>query len=213
MKCKKDTKESKSVIDTLEKRVEQLEEFVKILLDKVKELEEHKNKSETKQDQSIRQPKQHASIINETVQETNDKGIMNCKECEEVFANKDGLKIHIKEMHVKSFKCKSCDKTFDARWKLESHLQIQHETRKMFKCDHCKKEFLLKWRLNQHVRGHKEMNKKFCHYFNNDQICPFDDIGCKFRHDVSDTCNFGKSCLSHLYLNARQASFILVAKL
>jgi hypothetical protein len=30
-----------------------------------------------------------------------------------------------------------------------------------------------------------------CHYFNNDKKCPFEELGCKFLHSVSQICKFG----------------------
>ena len=36
--------------------------------------------------------------------------------------------------------------------------------------------------------------EKFCHYFNNGKVCPYDDIGCKFKHKDSDKCKYDKYC-------------------
>ena len=35
--------------------------------------------------------------------------------------------------------------------------------------------------------------KIFCHYFNNNYECPYDDQ-CIFAHDESPVCKFGKEC-------------------
>ena len=73
-----------------------------------------------------------------------------------------------------------------------------HEASKAFKCEQCDKEFHLEWRLNQHIRGHSEIDQKCCHYYKNSKICPFEKNGCKFRHEVSVICNFGKHCRNTL---------------
>ena len=31
---------------------------------------------------------------------------------------------------------------------------------------------------------------KYCYYYNNDKFCPYDELGCKFRHEVSIPCKF-----------------------
>ena len=33
-----------------------------------------------------------------------------------------------------------------------------------------------------------------CHYFNNDKMCPFEELGCKFFHTDSKKCKFGLTC-------------------
>ena len=38
------------------------------------------------------------------------------------------------------------------------------------------------------------MSRKYCHYFNNDKRCPFSEIGCKFKHEISHECFHGKEC-------------------
>ena len=39
-----------------------------------------------------------------------------------------------------------------------------------------------------------EENVKFCHYFNNLENCPYQEFGCKFKHEISPTCHFNKKC-------------------
>ena len=41
---------------------------------------------------------------------------------------------------------------------------------------------------------HENEEGKACHYFNNGKKCPFEVIGCKFRHVISAKCPLGKSC-------------------
>ena len=41
-------------------------------------------------------------------------------------------------------------------------------------------------------------NIKFCHYFNNGKICPFEKLGCMFSHQDSEICYFGVRCMNKL---------------
>ena len=182
-------KDYAELIEELATRIQYLEDLVKKLLDpKDKELET----SESKID----------GLCNKTTDlETVGKIVyFHCRECDKSFLNKRSLRLHFNEIHIKSFKCTSCDKIFDARWKLEMHIETDHETSKEFKCDLCDQEFHLKWRLNQHIKGHKEEKGKFCHYFNNSEICLYERVGCMFRHDIAPSCIFGKSCNNKLLI-------------
>ena len=124
------------------------------------------------------------------------KDISNCNKCDLTFDKKDDLKVHNKTIHPRCLKCEFCDKTFEVKWKLETHLKT-HEQSSKYQCDTCDKVFVLKWRLEQHKKTHVLTNVKFCHYFNNNKICPYDDIGCMFRHENSTKCKFVK-CLNEL---------------
>ena len=82
------------------------------------------------------------------------------------------------------------------------------------KCDKCDKTFYLKWRLAKHKSIHQTKNVRFCHYFNNEKLCPFEEIGCMFLHAKSEICRFKKSCKNDLcqfrhdaiYHNVEQAN-------
>ena len=90
-----------------------------------------------------------------------------------------------KKMNYHMPVCKLCNSTFEANHLLEDHIIKVHEKTKKFKCDKCEMAFALKWRLHKHTRGHHSPNGKSarnCHYFNNDKVCPFMTIGCKFVH-------------------------------
>ena len=58
--------------------------------------------------------------------------------------------------------------------------------------------------LQQGLRpGHKKHMKmhnddvKFCHFYNNNKNCPYEDIGCMFLHEMADPCIFNP-CLNKL---------------
>ena len=40
--------------------------------------------------------------------------------------------------------------------------------------------------------------EKFCHFFNNFKLCPYEEFGCKFKHEESDECSFQGRCRNRL---------------
>ena len=57
-----------------------------------------------------------------------------------------------------------------------------HGLEKPFSCDLCGKKFYLKWRLKKHANVHEEHTSK-CKYFESREACPYNEIGCKFKHE------------------------------
>ena len=55
-----------------------------------------------------------------------------------------------------------------------------------FKCEVCNKEFYLEWQLKKHMAGHSDQTK-ICKYYSRKMPCPFDIIGCKFKHESKPT--------------------------
>ena len=51
----------------------------------------------------------------------------------------------------------------------------------------------MKWRMEKHTSDHR-VDIKFCHYFNNDKPCPYDKVGCKFKHETAPECRFNLKC-------------------
>jgi hypothetical protein len=41
-------------------------------------------------------------------------------------------------------------------------------------------------------------SRQYCHYFNQDLNCPFDEFDCKFLHMISAQCKFGQFCTTKL---------------
>ena len=58
---------------------------------------------------------------------------------------------------------------------------LVHGLEKTHKCKICGKTFYLKWKLNKHANKHTGSVKP-CKYFQEGQVCPFIEIGCKFKH-------------------------------
>ena len=57
--------------------------------------------------------------------------------------------------------------------------------KKTFSCEACNKDFYLQWRLEKHRKVHEETTK-LCRFYANKKICPFERVGCKFRHDEAN---------------------------
>ena len=115
-----------------------------------------------------------------------------CKECGKEVENKNILVKHIKKGHPKMLHCANCDETFQESWRLELHMK-SHGNLSPFKCDLCERKFYSHWRMKKHKASHNEL-KKCCHYFNNAKICPYEEVGCKFKHEDSENCKFDKKC-------------------
>ena len=45
---------------------------------------------------------------------------------------------------------------------------------------------------------HEGKKSKHCHYFNNCDVCPFEELGCKFLHILSGKCKFEDLCNKRL---------------
>ena len=110
---------------------------------------------------------------------------------EELRLSKNFKKNNLKPNEIGStvkttVKCDQCRKTFPRACDLEEHLEF-HSKAKEYSCTTCGKEFYLKWRLDKHVKVHSDQ-VQFCHFFNNGKLCPYDEIGCMFRHEESEQC-------------------------
>ena len=99
-----------------------------------------------------------------------------CKECSEAFSKKHILKSRILALHPMQYSCTFCDESFDTSISLEVHLKI-HALDKLYKCDICGKTFHMQWRLKKHTKQHQSINWKYCHFYNNNKFCIFEDIG------------------------------------
>ena len=116
-----------------------------------------------------------------------------CDECRKSFVNKIERKKHINLHHPKQFSCEFCDYNFRESWQYETHLETHSKTKDK-KCDIFNKEFFLEWRYRQHMNVHENPNIKNCHYFNNNKVCPYEPVGCKFKHVKSKQCANSTNC-------------------
>lgn len=177
--------EKKRTIKSLSQEVDTLKEQIKeIPLLKQKLLELEKILSKLK--------------LSEEITEEENLKMINCNHCDETFDQKKKLNKHLREIHPRKIKCKTCDKVFSENCELEVHIKTHHLENTEYRCNLCDKTFVLKWRLSKHLQYHSSETKKKCHYFNNEKICPYEDIGCMFDHEMSEICKFGEFCANKL---------------
>ena len=78
-----------------------------------------------------------------------------------------------------------CESRFCKFSDLELHIKQEHGNDPKQNCDKCEKSFVTAWRLRKHARIHSEKFTKTCKFFNRKTFCPFEELGCMFRHDIS----------------------------
>ena len=133
---------------------------------------------------------------NNNIEKGMDSKRIDGKVCDKTAKGKPNQKEHTKPMHPKTYECEICDKTFTESWKMEEHLE-HHGNERPFKCSICEKGFYMKWRMEKHTSDHR-VDIKSCHYFNNDKPCPYDKVGCKFKHETAPECRFNLKCTFNL---------------
>ena len=113
-----------------------------------------------------------------------------------LFSKENEQAPKIYEAGNESINCKECDAKFSKNCDFEKHMVNEHQQEKEFTCDDCGKRFYLSWRLKKHVEMHKKESKA-CHYFNNNKVCPYNEIGCMFEHKKLGLCG-RKTCTRNL---------------
>ena len=119
------------------------------------------------------------------------KSSFRCSKCEKKFGNVKELQTHKKEASEcqANFKCDECEKTF----KTEKQLSVHQKKHEKFACEECDSEYNFEGLLEKHVDAVHGSMKIFCHFWNNDKECPYDDQ-CIFAHEDSPECKFGNGC-------------------
>ena len=212
---KKTVKDLNIEVENHENKINNIEEIlngIKLLesidvlevVDKLKKLEdEFKLSKRVEQlENKLSEAKLEIRQLNEALQEKQNKIEVQpkvkskCVKCDIELENQTLLKKHISEKHRIMKECDVCNEMFSKNFELEIHLKAHAES-KSFKCDQCDKVFSLEWRLNKHKRIHEEIACKFCHYFNNKKYCPYEEVGCMFRHELAPFCKY-KVCYNKL---------------
>ena len=111
--------------------------------------------------------------------------ILRLEKCNQNFKSLTDLNDHKNEHRVNSdtFKCDQCDKEFNGEWKLCAHLK----NHKKYTCEQCSKTFSYLNAKVKHIQISHENQKIYCHFYNNDKTCPFDE-DCVFLHEDADKC-------------------------
>ena len=151
-------------------RVESLENWVMKQEEAIKHLKEKLGGSNLEKDQEV--------IENVNILETKVKALES--NLQRLEASK--TKSSVSASPNKDKCCKECDQTFAKNFELEIHMVTFHGFEKKHSCELCGKRLFLKWRLRKHLSVHEKSTKP-CKYFTNGNICPFDEVGCKFLHE------------------------------
>ena len=115
-----------------------------------------------------------------------------CNLCDQLFESRTDLRTHKEAKHVSNlgtFQCELCDQWFDLDWKYNAHMK----NHKQHQCNYCEKSFKRELYKTRHITAVHEDLKIFCHYFNNNKICPFNNQ-CIFLHEPSTDCKYGSKC-------------------
>ena len=56
----------------------------------------------------------------------------------------------------------------------------------------------MKWRLEKHKKQHEVEVVKYCHFYNNNKFCSYEELGCMFRHNQAPICNRSNRCKNKL---------------
>ena len=113
-----------------------------------------------------------------------------CRQCGETFEDLRKYQGHKEEGCSSEFECDECGKNFKDEEMLKLHKEKWHEK---FECDDCEKVFRYEALLEKHREAAHENIELFCHYFNNDKDCPFDE-NCIYIHEESGNCKYGNNC-------------------
>ena len=164
-----------------------LQNLIQDLLDKHSDLEKRYEQAEQKFFQKQR------------------KSNFKCRGCGDKFDILKNLKDHKEEgCSSDKIKCDECDKYFKDDDKLEDHKKKKHNK---FECDECDKEFRFEVVLEKHKEAAHEEVELFCHYFNNEKDCPFEDA-CIYVHEESDHCKFGSLCERKLCMYRHEEPYV-----
>ena len=116
-----------------------------------------------------------------------------CYMCDVAFVSQEDFKKHKDDHKINKemYHCDECEKVFNEEWKLNAHKK-RHKNFN-FKCNQCSKTFKTEDIMEKHVRISHENIQIYCHFFNNDKTCPYENE-CIFLHDVAGLCRYGVLC-------------------
>ncbi|XP_037541028.1 GDNF-inducible zinc finger protein 1 [Nematolebias whitei] len=87
-----------------------------------------------------------------------------CEVCQQTFANRSNLKLHVKHVHSteRLFECDICAKTFKRKKDVSRHKKQVHEQKQQYMCLDCGKRLSSKATLSLHQRTHTGIKPYEC---------------------------------------------------
>ena len=125
----------------------------------------------------------HKSLQTKVILEKEKKHV--CKRCDENLESVNDVRKHRSRASIEVFKCDQCMKEFDQMWKMRAH----EKKHKKYQCDKCERSFEYQDILKKHKLVSHENTKLYCHFFNNEKTCPYNDK-CIFLHADSKFCRY-----------------------
>ena len=105
----------------------------------------------------------------------------------ERLIDEDSSAKDISQEELHPSKCMFCSDRFKNISELEKHIKGKHAEYDTFECETCGKKFVTKFRFEKHEQMHLSLVINNCHYFRRNKPCPFEELGCKFRHELDNT--------------------------
>lgn len=90
---------------------------------------------------------------------------LSCSICQKTFKLKHHLRRHqVIHSNLKEFECKLCDKKFNQRSNLDTHIKNVHNKVKDYECPKCHKKFTQKGNLSKHMIIHEDNQPFQCEF-------------------------------------------------
>lgn len=112
-----------------------------------------------------------------------------CTDCDKKLDDGNFLKKQKNRSSFGVYKCDQCNKEFDQGWKLSAH----EKKHKRYQCDKCENCYEYLDILKKHKLVSHENTKLYCHFYNNEKTCPYDER-CIFLHKDSKFCKYDTYC-------------------
>ena len=120
---------------------------------------------------------------------------LKCHKCSKIFQCSEDFKKHMIKHRNKSdtFNCDLCELEFNEEWKMLAHKKNHIN----FKCEKCDKNFHFQVLKEKHMNISHGNKLIYCHYFNNNKNCPYEE-NCMYIHDDSEICKYDSKCARNL---------------
>ena len=136
----------------------------------------------------VSEMKRTANLLEEIAKQLKAKLVRDTNDVERLIEEDSFAKDNSQEeLRHHPSKCTLCSDRFKSISELENHIKGKHAEYDTFECETCGKKFVTKFRFEKHAKMHLSKVIKNCHYFRRNKPCPFEELGCKFRHELDNT--------------------------